>query len=159
MLSRRLRGIVVTATMFGLYSSVLFTAFTIVGWLVIDKKHFLSGRLSELAVSALGSFGVGAAMGALLASLLTIAERGKTVGTVSTLRFQLWGAVAGAVPMTVALQVLDRNSGSSPKWIGLAGITVLLTGQIGFRLAGRMLRLARRSEAKREAPLVDEPAG
>jgi len=157
MLIRRIRGILVTATMFGFATWVLFMISAAIIWLLDDQKHRLVDSLRGELGDSLVSFVFGAVTGALLASLLIIAERRKDVGTVSALRFRLWGAVAGALPMIVVEQVLRMSEpGFSLK---VAGITVFFAGLLGSRFAGHMLRLARRRGAKREALSVEGHVG
>jgi hypothetical protein len=156
MIARRIRGIFVTAAMFGIGEWLFAMIFSVGSWLVMDEKRLIGhSLLRELADTTRWSLGVGAATGALLAVLLIVAEHDKTTETVSALRFRFWGAIAGAVPMVVFFQIMNRNGEAGS--LTLAAVTTCLAGKTGWGVAGRMLRLARRGVAKLEAPVAYSP--
>lgn len=149
MLVRRARGIIVTAAMFGIGEWLLATIFRAASWLITDERHLIGhSLLRELADTTRWSLPIGAATGALLALLLIFAERHKTAETVSTLRFRLWGAIAGAIPVAVFFAVGHMHGAAGPLWLFAAA--TYSAGSIGWGVAGRMLRLARRGDARPE---------
>lgn len=148
MMLRRVRGFIVTTAVCGVAALGFVVTATIALWL-FDSHHVGGRLLHELAISGSLFLGYGLTVGAVLASLLMLAERSSTLETLSAWRLRVGGAIAGALPVVVTDDFM--RLGGATGGYRLEAFGVASAGFIGWRVAAGMLWLARRAERRRES--------
>jgi hypothetical protein len=98
----------------------------------------------------------GAASGLIFGGLLAVAERRRTVASLSSTRTALWGALAAVAPPALfALAVIARIQYPWVYVVPMFGRILGLTGILGAVCAGGVLYVARRAPALPDE--ADEP--
>lgn len=146
MMRRRIRGLLTTAAVWGVSLSAVGTAFILGGLAtgLIPPAPGI-GPAEWIAIAArvaVRDFVVGGVAGAAFATLLTGAERRRTLETLSLSRVATWGFIAAAVPIGL---VGIFTSALIPAASLVAG--TIASGLLGAGLAVATVRLARRSVA------------
>jgi hypothetical protein len=147
MIFRRIRGLLTTGALWGLTLSLTVTAFTSAFFLLGPNRGSAGELLSQLADILPMAFGLGGSAGVIFASLVLLGERRRTLGGISERRFQVWGMIAGAVPIAV-LEGITR-SGQHHSSLMAVAYSILGGGFAGASLAQALLRMARRGEVER----------
>ena len=97
---------------------------------------------------------IGAGMGALFATTITLTQRERTVADLSASRFSLLGLAAGAVVSFAISVLILLSTGRSLTDTVTPGLAIAaVCGAIGAGLATSTLRLARRAEESSPARL------
>lgn len=145
MILRRIRATAVIAAVCGLLGCVATLGITSVMYVLTPDKVVRQNLFIDFWYSLPTFFGYGAAMGALLAGILMVAERRRTLQTIHARRFKLSGAMAGAIVNVLCFPLVIPASWS---WSGVnaAVMTVVGGGYIGYALATGILWMARRGE-------------
>jgi hypothetical protein len=147
-LLRRVRGVAVTAAMWG-------TAFAAAGVCVaavmdimgLTQPLDLPRLLDVLARVAIRWGKIGAGMGALFATTIILTQRERTFVDLSTSRFSLLGLTAGGVvSFVVGILILLATGRSLTDAVTPALVVAAACGAIGAGVATSTLRLARRAE-------------
>ena len=141
MLVRRIRGVLTTATVWGLGSSLLTAVF--MSALALANGQSMRHLFSDLVDLFPMAFGFGVAAGALFALLILGAERHRALANLSEQRFRLWGILAGALPIAVFQGVM--RIGQPQVSLSAAAYAILCGGVTGAFVAPAILREARRS--------------
>ena len=145
---RRVRGVVVTAAMWG-------TAFALAGvsvGVVLDIMGLTQPldlpRLIDVLTRVAVRWGrIGAGMGGLFATTIILTQRERTVAELSVSRFSLLGLAAGAVvSFAVSLLILLSTGRSLTNTMTPALVIAAVCGAIGAGVATSTLRLARRAK-------------
>ena len=143
-LLRRVRGVAVTAAMWGLAFGV---TGALVG-LVLEMTDLLSTNegVPKLAVDFATIWGVaGTGAGAMFATALILTQRKRTLADLSARRFTVLGLAAGVViPFAVSLFVVTYALGGSfTETVVISLVVAGICGAVGAGVATTTLRLAR----------------
>jgi hypothetical protein len=108
-------------------------------------------RLGMALLSAVAwgvRFGLaGAVIGAVFASVIRVAYRGRRLADISPVRFGMVGAVVGGAGVPLYLQTMNVLSGDGPVAWGLVGDDALWATVFGAVAAAGSILLARRADA------------
>jgi hypothetical protein len=144
MVLRRLRGVLTTATLWGLAWSLTVVVFTSAFFLAGANRGSGHQLVLELADLLPMAFGLGGMAGALFALFVLLAERRQTLRSVAEHRFHSWGIVAGALPIAIVESV--ARVGQPHTSLMSAFYAILCGGFVGGSLGAGMLRAARRGD-------------
>jgi len=151
-LVRRLRAALGMGVVWGVAWIPLTLASVVI--LSLRAGQWPSWRL--LAETTVAGALAGAASGLIFGGLLAVAERRRTVASLSSARFALWGALAAVAPP--ALFLLGAMARVRAPWVDVVpmlGRILGLTGVLGAVCAGGVLYVARRAPALPDE--ADEP--
>lgn len=144
MLMRRIRGLLVAATLWAAALSCTVIIFTSLFFLGSADHESIREFASELADLLPMSLSLGGLAGLLFGLLIVFAERGQTLRSMSERRFRIWGAVAAALSMAIVEGV--TVSGRPHGLLMRAAYSILTSGFAGASLAESMLHAARRAD-------------
>jgi hypothetical protein len=137
-LLRRVRGILGSAATWAAVFSCVEAALIGVYLLrphPVLPKDFVIVALSQWAIT-------GAMSGGVFATIIMVAERRRTLATLSTERFVAWGALAGGVAFACRLGLMRFYSGATDVWAP-ALTSGIVGGVLGCLISGVSLRFAR----------------
>ena len=145
---RRVRGVAVTATMWGTAFAAAATSIAVVLHVMgLTQPLDMSGFTDVLGRVALRWAKIGAGMGALFATTIILTQRARTVDDLSTRRFSVLGLTAGGAVAFGASVLILLATGWSLAAALTPGLAIAAAcGAIGAGVATSTLRLARRVE-------------
>lgn len=145
---RRVRGVAVTATMWGMTFAAVTTSIAVVLHLMgLTQPLGTSDFIDVLGRVALRWAKIGAGMGALFATTIILTQRARTVDDLSTRRFSVLGLTAGgAVAFGASLLILLATGWSLAAALTPGLAIAAACGAIGAGVATSTLSLARRAE-------------
>lgn len=141
MMSRRLRGMLSLAGVWGAALATLSTSTLLIGLATgyVPREYFPPVMIAAVALRALLA---GAVSGALFGWFLSVRERNHTVSTLSLKRAALWGfAAAAAVPLLLAF-----SPAAAYVPISITAVAAGIAGIGGGLFGAGLLRAAKRTD-------------
>ncbi|HET9065562.1 MAG TPA: hypothetical protein VFN22_07085 [Gemmatimonadales bacterium] len=159
MMLRRLRAVLVTASLWAVGWAILASILVTIQLLIqFDSPNFFGGVLPLLSTIAVLFGGLGAIAGAIYAVVLMIAERRGSFDQLSTWRMALYGAAPAAVAIAIGIVATTMAGKLDVVSVRSMLTTGSLYAGIGAALAVSQLKVAQRAVTGVHQPkLIDAP--